>query len=128
MVVCKETMRPISKDLRKRVIKYLDRNCNYAAAARKFEISEASARRWYLRYKETGSYAARPYPGKKPRLTEAEFTKYVNSHPGATLKQIGAYFKMTARSAHYYMKKFKFNYKKKSLAIWKPKQSNGKDT
>lgn len=120
-------MKPISKDLRSRVINYLENNCNYASASRKFEVSESSARRWYLRYKKTGSYDAIPYPGKKGRLTEFEFVNYVLAHPNSTLAQIGLYFKMTARSAHYYMKKFGLTYKKKSLATWKQKNLTEKN-
>lgn len=121
-------MRPISKDLRSRVISYLESNLNYASAARKFDIAASSVRRWYLRYKEFGNFEPIPYPGKKPRLTENEFTRYVDSHPGATLAQIGKQFGMTARSAHYYMKKFNYNYKKKSQATWKQKQNSGINT
>lgn len=121
-------MRPISKDLRSRVIIYIESGNSYASASRKFEVSESSIRIWHRRYKETGSYAAKPYPGKKPRLTESEFTDYVTNHPNSTLAQIGSHFKMTARSAHYYMKKFNFAYKKKSLATWRQIQSSEKDT
>lgn len=121
-------MRAISKDLRSRVITYIEKGNSYASASRKFEVSDSSARLWYSRYKETGSYESKPNPGRKPRLTESEYTNYVTNHPNSTLAQIGGYFKMTARSAHYYMRKFGFSYKKKSPATWKLNLSSEKDT
>jgi transposase len=117
-------MKPISKDLRNRVINHLEKGNSYVSASIKFEVSQSSARIWHRRYKQTGSFEAKPYPGKKPRLTELEFVHYVNNHSNSTLAQIGANFNMTARSAHYYMKKFGFSYKKKSRATWKQNQSS----
>jgi transposase len=111
--------RPLSEDLRERVIAYIETGKNCANAARKFEISYSSAHRWYSKYIKTGSCKARPYPGKKPMLSNEEFSLYVKSHPNSTLAQIGSHFGMSAKSAHYYMKKCKFSYKKKSPATWK---------
>jgi transposase len=122
--IVKENMRPISRDLRRRVITYIESGNSCGSASRKFEVSEISIRIWHRRYKETGSYSAKPYPGKKPRLTESEFINYVTNHPNSTLAQIGSHFKMTARSAHYYMKKFNFAYKKKSPATWKQRPNS----
>ena len=111
--------RPISKDLRRRVIEYINTGKDYGSAARKYEVSYSSVHRWYRRYKETGSYQAIPYPGKKAKLSITEFMEYVNSYPNSTLAQIGSHFSISAKSAHYYMKKCNYSYKKKSLAIWK---------
>ena len=111
--------RPLSEDLRRRVVEYVAIGANYAKAAKKFEVSYSSVHRWCSRYKKTGSYKANPYPGKKAMLSNDEFINYVTLHPNATLLQIGAHFGMSAKSAHYYMKKCNFSYKKKSLAIWK---------
>jgi len=56
-------------------------------------------------------------------LSNIEFMEYVKSHPNSTLAQIGSHFCMSAKSAHYYMKKCNYSYKKKSLAIWKQRQN-----
>lgn len=114
---------PISEDLRRRVIEYINSGKDYRSAAKKYDISYSSVHRWYRRYKETGSYQAIPYPGKKPMLSNIEFMEYVKSHPNSTLAQIGSHFCMSAKSAHYYMKKCNYSYKKKSLAIWKQRQN-----
>ena len=112
-------MRPISEDLRRRVIEYINLGNNYATASRKFDVSYTSVHRLYSMYKETGSYKAKPYPGKRAMLSNDEFISYVDSHPNATLAQIGLHFGMSAKSAHYYMKKCNYRYKKKSLVTWK---------
>lgn len=55
-------------------------------------------------------------------LSNCEFMEYVHSHSNSTLAQIGMHFGISAKSAHYYMKKCNYSYKKKSLAIWKQRQ------
>ena len=46
---------PLSNDLRRRVVKAIERGLSRRAAAAKFDISVASAVRWYQRFKRTGS-------------------------------------------------------------------------
>ena len=116
-------MRPAySKDLRERVIKYVMAGNSYASASAKYEIAKETARNWHIRFKKEGHCNLKPRPGKKSRVIRSEFEEYVGKHSGSTLKQIGEKFKMTARSAHYYMKKFGFSYKKKNLVIWSQNQ------
>ena len=64
-------MKPISKDLRYRVINYLESKQSYSSAAKKFEISENSARRWYSRYKETGSLELRTRYGGRAKISDS---------------------------------------------------------
>jgi len=119
--------RPLSEDLRRRVVEYVSKGENYAIAAKKFEVSYSSVHRWYNEYKKTGGYKPKPYPGKKAMLSNNEFINYVSSHPNATLLQIGSHFCMSAKSAHYYMKKCQFSYKKKSPATWKQRNFSEMD-
>ena len=60
-------------------------------------------------------------------LSNEEFVSYVDAHPHSTLAQIGAHFGMSGKSAHYYMKKCKYNYKKKSRATWKQRNASGEN-
>jgi len=46
---------PLSNDLRRRVVKAIERGLSRRAAAAKFDISVASAVRWHQRFKRTGS-------------------------------------------------------------------------
>ena len=120
--------KPYSLDLRKRAVKYIEQGSSYLSASRRYEISHETVRKWYIRYKAEGHYNQRPRKGKKSSIVQSEFEHYVNSHPSATLAQIGSHFGMTGRSAHYYMKKFGFSYKKKSLATWKQRTANENNT
>lgn len=106
--------RPISEDLRRRVIEYIELGNNRHKASRKYEVSYSAVTRWYKRYKENGSYKATPYPGKKAKVSYAEFINHVNKHPNATLSQLGIKFGISAKSVHYYMKKFGYSYKKRA--------------
>lgn len=120
--------RPISVDLRERVIEYIKSGKSYLSASKKFEVSYSSVHRWYSRYIKTGSYKAIPYPGKKAMLSNDEFIAYVDTRPNATLAQIGAHFGISAKSAHYYMKKCNYSYKKKSLVTWKQRNMREEPT
>jgi len=114
--------RPLSEDLRNRVINYIETGNNCHKASRKYEVSYSAVYRWYKRYKETGNYRAIAYRGKKAKISNEEFTKYVDLHPGATLAQIGKHFGISAKGAHYYMKKLGYSYKKKRYAIWRQRK------
>ena len=115
--------RPYSIDLRKRAVNYIKQGNSYASASRRYEVSHETVRKWYIRYKTEGHYNQ-----KEKQHNPTEFEHYVNSHPSATLAQIGSHFGMTGRSAHYYMKKFGFSYKKKSHATWKQRNANENNT
>ena len=112
-----------SIDLRKRVIEYIEEGNNYISASNRYKISRETVRKWYIRYKTEGHYNEKVRKGKKSRIIRLEFENYVKTHSGATLAQIGSHFEMTGRSVHYYMQKFSFAYKKKSLAMWKQRLS-----
>ena len=112
-----------SIDLRERVIKYIEQGNSYAKASSVYEISREAVRKWHKRWKAEGHCNVKARPGKKSRIVRCEFEDYVTSHPGATLGQIGKRFGIKAQTVHYYMKKFNYNYKKKSLAIWKQKKN-----
>lgn len=113
-----------SIDLRKRVIKYIEKGNSYTSSGEVYEISRETARKWYIRWKEEGHCNQKPRPGKKGRILRREFENYLNSYPGSTLAQIGENFKMTARSAFYYMRKFGYSYKKKSPVTWKQRRKS----
>lgn len=113
-----------SIDLRERVIKYIEEGNSYTASGKLYEVSRETARKWYIRWKEEGNCNQKPRPGKKGKIVRSEFENYVRSHPGATLWQIGKHFKMTARSAFYYMRKYGYSYKKKSLVTWKQRKQS----
>ena len=64
--------RPAGEELRRRAVAaVLERGMSGCAAARHFEVSEASVRRWIARYRQRGHLRDAPRPGR-PSRTEPE--------------------------------------------------------
>jgi len=57
--------KPLSMDLRDRVIEAIDSGMSRRAAARRYGVSAASAIRWDLERRSTGSYAPKTQGGDK---------------------------------------------------------------
>jgi transposase len=108
-------------------MKHIESGNGYKMTALLFDISERSIIRWRKRWKDLGHCNAKKNLGKKPRVSNEEFIKYVELHPDETLKEIGAYFGMTNVGALYYMRKTGIRYKKKSLATGKPVKKKGEN-
>lgn len=64
--------RAYSLDLRERVVEAVLDGLSCAAAAERYSVSVSSAIKWTRRKRETGSAAAAPMGGKRPKLLEAE--------------------------------------------------------
>ena len=90
-------------------------------------IEPNTIRDWHKRYKVLGHCRAQKIQGKKPRISNEEFIKYVELHPDKTLKEIGKYFGITNVGAFYYMRKTGIRYKKKSLVTQKLARRKGKN-
>ena len=71
-------VRPISMDLRERVISAVERDGMSArAAAVRFGVSASSAIKWLQRYRATGSVAPDKIGGHKPRLLAGELREWL---------------------------------------------------
>lgn len=67
---------PLSKDLRKRIIKSREQGSSYAKIARELQVNMSSVVRIVSLYKQTGSVTPRPLNnGRKPRLDEGTLEK-----------------------------------------------------
>jgi transposase len=80
-----------SNDLRVRVIGLVERGSAARAAARHFEIGEATAVRWVQRWKETGSALAKSITKRRTSPLEAYaqwLLELVDREPDLTLKEI----------------------------------------
>jgi len=64
--------RAYSLDLHERVVEAVLSGWSGAAAAERYSVSESSAIKWTQLERETGSAAAAPMGGKRPKLLEAE--------------------------------------------------------
>jgi transposase len=113
---------PYDKDLREKVIKYLESGKSQSSATVLFKLNPSTISRWWLRYKKEGHYEARVRIGKKPRVNEKELKKYVDLNPNFKTSDMGKYFGMSGAGALYWLKKLGYSYKKKPLPTWKLKK------
>lgn len=80
-----------SNDLRVRVIRVVERGIAARAAARQFEIGDATAIRWVRRWRETGSVAAKSIKGQSRsplKQYEEWLLELVRRQPDLTLEEI----------------------------------------
>jgi transposase len=80
-----------SNDLRVRVIRVIEKGAAARAAARQFEIGDATAIRWAKRWRETGSFEAKSLKGqsRSPLKRHEEWLlELVHRQPDLTLEEI----------------------------------------
>jgi transposase len=80
-----------SNDLRVRVIRVVEKGTAARAAARQFEIGDATAIRWVKRWRETGSVEAKSIKGqsRSPLKRHEEWLlELVRQEPDLTLEEI----------------------------------------
>src|ERR1051325_2912267 len=86
-------MKPISPDLRERVIKARADGATQKAVAKRFGVSKSFVEKLSYRQRDTGSSAALPHGGGRKRsLREHEevLRKQVEAQPDATLEELCA--------------------------------------
>jgi transposase len=86
-------VRPLSPDLRERVLAAVDSGQSCRAAAKTFGVSVSSVVRWRQRARETGSPAAKPMGGRRPvKLAgqRAFILKRIASKPDITIRGLMA--------------------------------------
>ena len=83
---------PLSNDLRLRVVKAIEGGLSRRAAAAKFEVSIASAVRWYQRFKRTGSIEPDAIGGDhhshRAEAHAARILKWIDEQRDLTLVEI----------------------------------------
>jgi len=84
--------RPLSNDLRKRIIEAKLRGDTEKKIAVEKEVNKSTITKLWALYRETGSYEARPNPnGRKPALSAAQLeqiTETINAKPDITLQEL----------------------------------------
>jgi putative transposase len=85
--------KPLSNDLRIRIVRSVDSGISRRATARRFEVSESAVIKLMTRWRETGTVA----PGQMGGWTEATLSPHedlvrslVAKHPDLTLEELGA--------------------------------------
>jgi len=81
-------MKPLSMDLRRRIIRALEKEPSSLIVAARFEVSASAVRKLRLRVQRTGSIEPDPIPGRERLVTgddEDRLRRLVREHPDATL-------------------------------------------
>jgi transposase len=81
-------MRPLSLDLRRRIVEALKKESSSLKVAARFDVSASSVRKLRLKLKRTGEIAAGRAPGKERLVkgrTEARLRQLVARYPDASL-------------------------------------------
>ena len=103
---------PYSVDLRRKVIKYLESGNTQHSASKVFSIHKNTVSRWWLRYQNLGILEPKARPGAKRRVDVDALELYVRNNPDVRLKDISLKFGISTCSAHFWLKKLNFSYKK----------------
>ena len=84
--------RPLSNDLRKRIIDAKLRGDTEDRIALEKEVNKSTITKLWALYRATGSYEARPNPnGRKPALSPhqlEQITRKINGQPDITLREL----------------------------------------
>jgi putative transposase len=84
--------KPLSNDLRKRIIDAKLRGDTEDKIAAEKEVNKSTITKLWSLYRETGSYEARPNPnGRKPALTPLQLDQIaqkINAQPDITLQEL----------------------------------------
>ena len=108
-----------SKDLRTRVIGYIEEGNTQLAASKLFHVSKSAVNRWWTRYIKEGSLETKPKLGSKGKVNQQDLENYVQAHPNKKLSEIGEAFKVSGVAIWKGLKKLGFSYKKKRSPMWK---------
>ena len=110
---------PYSKDLRTKVVNYLEKGGSQKEAAIIFSLHRNTISRWWCRYQKEGVIEARERLGAKRKLDLEKLGLFVENNHDCNLAEIGKHFKITRAWASICLRKIGYSYKKKSLPTWK---------
>ena len=108
----KMTRSPYSKDLRKKVINYLNKEKTQKEASQVFQIHRNTISRWSNRYKKEVNYDAKKRLGCKSKLDYKKVELFVENNEDVKLSDIGAEFAISKGYAAVVLKRLGFSYKK----------------
>jgi len=84
-------MKPYSQDLRERAIAALEAGATQAQVAERFNIHQSTLEKWWYRWRNTGSCAAKPHRSGPPRTLascEAFIRAEIKKQPDVTLEEL----------------------------------------
>mgnify|MGYP001574025348 CR=1 FL=1 len=112
MMKGKMTSSQYSKDLRDKVINYINKGNTQKGASEVFSVHRNTISIWVVRYRNEGSYAARVRLGPKSKLDYKEIESFVKNNSDTKLADIGNKFRISGWHAGRILKKLGFSYKK----------------
>ena len=103
-----------SLDLRKKVIRFLEKTPNMLEASRNFDVSYNTVRDWFKAYKEENRLAPRePYRQAPYKLDWEEFKIFVEENPDWHQAEYAARFNVSRSQIGKVLKILGFTHKKK---------------
>lgn len=117
-----------SKDFRERVLAYLAEGHTEKSAVAVFKVSRGTMVAWKKLYRETGSLDRRALNRGHKKLDPQQLVVYVQEHPDAYLKEIGAAFGCTGEAVRQALIKLKITLKKRQSSIKSETKKNGKNS
>ncbi|WP_341750037.1 IS630 transposase-related protein [Candidatus Tisiphia endosymbiont of Sialis lutaria] len=114
MVQIREKMStsPYSKDLRKKVISYIEKVNSQRAAAKIFDIHKNTISRWNIRKRKEGTILAKARVGFKSKVDKQKLANFVKNNPNMRLQDIGKEFGIARSQTGRILKQLGFSYKK----------------
>ena len=104
-----------SKDLRERVIAYLEEGHTQEETRIIFKVGVSTMKRWLALLSERGSLEKRPLD-RSPRIYESEkLNTYIEENPNALLKDIAKKFNGSTTGAFYALEREKLTLKKNDI-------------
>jgi transposase len=101
-----------TEPLRKVVLKYLDAAHTLAEAAKLYEVSISSIKRWKKLKRECGHVSIQNRSCEPYKIPTDELNAYIAKHPDAYLHEIAAHFKVTDSGICKALKRLKITRKK----------------
>ena len=119
--------KPLSNDLRERVIKYSEEGFVQRAIAETLKVSTSFVSRLLKRYKEEKTIKPKIPKITRPRKVDYEKArKYIEENPDKTLKEMGKI--LGTKDMFYVMKQLGFTNKKKTSNILKETKKKGRSS
>ena len=94
-----------SKDLREKVMKYLESGHTIKETMEVYEVGRTTIREWRILRAETGSLAHRPHKRRSRKIDSDSLVTYINEHPDSYLIEIADVFNCTPQAVFYALKR-----------------------
>jgi len=113
-----------SKDLRERVIAYLNEGNTREETRIIFKVGTTTIKNWLALLSETGSLEKRPLDRSPSKFETEKLNTYIEENPNALLKDVAQYFGGTPTGAFHALNREKITLKKRLYITRKETRQN----